>query len=96
MVSSGAAATLIGIYRAVRTWLPVWWKAIQRRSERWWQLVRLQLGPLVVYGWFVYSGYQMLTGQPLLGAQLSFSLAPDLSLCHCLTKFLEPAGRVNL
>lgn len=65
----------IGTYRAVRTWWPVWRKAIQRKSERWWQLVRLLLGPLVVYGWFVYSGYQLLTGQHLVGAQLSFSLA---------------------
>ena len=65
----------IGIYRAVRTWWPVWRKAIQRKSERWWQLVRLLLGPLVVYGWFEYSGFELLTGQPVLGAQLSFALA---------------------
>ncbi|MGD0612738.1 MAG: hypothetical protein ABSB41_14640 [Anaerolineales bacterium] len=49
-----------GIYRAVRTWWPVWRKALQRKSERWLQLLRLLVAPLVVYGLFAHSGYQLL------------------------------------
>lgn len=54
---------IIGTYRAIRTWWPVWRRAIQRKGERWLQLLRLLALPLLVYGIFARSGYFLIKGQ---------------------------------
>ncbi len=58
---------VFGIYRAFRTWWPVWRAALQRRGERWIQLLRLLVGPLVVYVILILNGTDLVRRQPAAG-----------------------------
>jgi uncharacterized membrane protein len=65
---------LFGIFRAFRTWWPVWRVALQHGSERWLQLVRLLLGPLLIYLLFAGSGVELLRGKPASGVEFGVAL----------------------
>ncbi len=66
---------VFGIFRALWTWWPVWRAALQRREERWLQLLRLLVGPLVVYGLLIYSGVRLLQGRSPQGYEIGIALS---------------------
>ncbi len=68
-------AAVLGVYRAFRTWWPVWRAALQHRRERWTQLLRLLVSPLVIYTIMIIDGYQLVQNQPLTGPEIGISLA---------------------
>ena len=55
------AGAVFGIFRAVRTWVPVWADKLQGRAEfRLWQTAWLLLGPLVAYAFIILAGVEQL------------------------------------
>lgn len=54
-------AAVVGVVRAVMTWVPVWADKLQGRIEfRLWQTAWLLLGPLIAYGFFVLAAVEQL------------------------------------
>ena len=55
------AAALLGILRAVRTWVPVWADKLQGRIEfRLWQTAWLLLGPVIAYAFLSLAAFEQL------------------------------------
>jgi hypothetical protein len=56
-----AFSSAFGIFRAIRTWLPVWSGMLQeRRLERAWQTAWLLVGPLACYGTMAVFAYRQI------------------------------------
>ena len=55
------AAALLGAFRSIRTWLPVWGDKLQGRIQfRLWQTAWLLIGPLVAYAFLALAAVQQL------------------------------------
>ena len=48
-------AAVLGIWRQLRTWAPVWQQTVQARYERWRETFWLLLGPVLTYLALLYS-----------------------------------------
>ncbi len=57
-----AIAAVLGIWRQLRTWSPVWQQPDQARFERWRETFWLLLGPILCFGALVYSVVQLQPG----------------------------------
>jgi hypothetical protein len=56
-------AAVLGIWRQLRTWEPVWRQTVKARFERWRETFWLLLGPVVTYGALLYSASQLQQGK---------------------------------
>jgi hypothetical protein len=55
------AAGAVGVFRAIRTWLPVWADKLQGRIEfRLWQTAWLLIGPIIAYVFIAIAGIEQL------------------------------------
>lgn len=55
------AAALLGVFRTIRSWIPVWADKLHGRIEfRLWQTAWLLVGPVVAYAFMALGGLQQL------------------------------------
>jgi hypothetical protein len=56
------AAAVLGVFRTIRTWIPVWADKLHGRIEfRLWQTAWLLVGPVVAYAFMALGGLQQLS-----------------------------------
>jgi hypothetical protein len=53
------AASLLGIARQLSNWRPVWRLTTQGNSDRLRDTFWLVIGPLIIYGWLIFSATQL-------------------------------------
>ena len=58
-----AFASVLGILRQVRTWLPVWKLTTQGRVARLRETLWLMVGPVIIYAFIIYCSLQLRQGK---------------------------------
>lgn len=55
-------AAVLGVFRGVRTWLPVWTSMFRKRvTDRLWETTWLLIGPLIIYAYLILNAYNLLS-----------------------------------
>ena len=67
-------AALFGIYRAVRTWWPVWKSAWKHHSERLLETIWYLVGPILAYLALLWQGKNLYTANGVSATQASIGI----------------------
>ncbi len=67
--AAGLFFVVLGIFRTINTWIPVWRSTLPRSLHRLWQTLWLLVGPLLVYGYLANNLFLLLRGVPAVELQ---------------------------
>ena len=68
-------ASLFGIYRALRTWWPVWASSWKHHNERLLETLWHLIGPILAYAVLILNGISLYTGNSVSGTQVAIGIA---------------------
>lgn len=68
-------AAVLGIWRQVRTWLPVWRLTKRARGQRLMETFWVFVGPTLLDGWLIYSATQLQQGKGSEGTETNIAVA---------------------
>lgn len=70
-----SVTSLLGIWRQLTTWLPVWRQTAKERSERLRETFWMLVGPAAMYAWLIFSSYQLNQGKGSESAETNIAAA---------------------
>ncbi len=68
-------ASLLGVWRQLSSWLPVWQLTTSRRFERLREIFWMLVSPVLIYAWLIYSASQLQQGKGPEGTEANIAVA---------------------